>query len=107
MRPDNNCPIWELVCQGRDEFLELIEQGLFVKPQPVCEFPAHTSGGLTEPRGFTDSFGRHEQILMGIKGIDMIKIGIDENKITIAVSQLFDFFSVKAAHLGSQHVTTR
>ena len=44
---------------------------------------------------------------MGIEGIDMIKIRIDENKITIAALQFFDFFSVKAAHLWSQHVTTR
>ena len=59
-------------------------------PQPDSIFPAHSFGSPAEFWNLAGVIDRLKKVLNWAEGIDVIKIGIDKDKITICVFNFFD-----------------
>jgi hypothetical protein len=106
MRPDDNGILWKCFLKGRDEPLEILENGLLVITQSFGVFAAHAFGSPAEGGLFPEFPNRSEEIQVWRKGIDVIKVRIHENKITIGPAELIGFALVKSVDFVSQKITT-
>ncbi len=78
-----------------------------IYPQPFGVIPTHSSGGSPEFRDLTGVFNRLKEILNRGKGVDMIKIRIYENKVTVSLSNLFNLAVIVGVQFGSQKIIAR
>jgi hypothetical protein len=107
MRPNDNGILWKCFLKGRDEPLEILEDGLLVITQSFGIITTHTLGSPAEGGLIPEFPNRSEEIQVWRKGIDVIKVRINENEITIGPAELIGFTLVKSVDFVSQQITTR
>ena len=76
-------------------------------PKPLGIRSGHAPGSLAEFLLRTRSPRRLKQILSGIKRINMVKIGVDQNEVTIRVVNAICFRFVKYTDFRSQEISAR
>ena len=91
----------------RYHFFKIFEYGLLVIPEALGILAAHASGRPPEFRFLSRRADRFKQVHVRTKSIDVVEIGIDEDKFAISAANLGYLFIVKGTDFGSQHVAAR
>jgi hypothetical protein len=104
MRPHDDIKIWKLLVERWNEFLKVIKDRLLVVPEGLGELAGHAFGGFAELRFFSRSFQRLEQVLARVKRIYVVKIGVNQDEITISPSKSFGVIFIERQHIRPQQI---